>query len=137
MHMDSSEQQIKRNILDRMDRCTVCHRDFGSDDLKVVRRERGYWVVAVTCGDCHNRNLVAAVLDDGDTTEARNVLKEMSHTAGFEISFLQDAEEAIYREDAPTPGPQVSASDVIDMHEYLEQFDGNFKRLFRERTGTE
>jgi hypothetical protein len=135
--MDSSEQQIKRNILDRMDRCAVCHRDFGSDDLNVIRRERGYWVVAVTCSDCNNRNLVAAVLDDGDTTEARNVLKEMSHTAGFEISFTRDAEDVIYREDAPTPGPLVSASDVIDVHEYLEQFDGNFKRLFRERSGTE
>ena len=109
MHMDSSEQQIKRNILDRMDRCTVCHRDFGSDDLKVVRRERGYWVVAVTCGDCHNRNLVAAVLDDGDTTEARNVLKEMSHTAGFEISFTPDIENVNDLEDAPLPGPLLEA----------------------------
>ena len=131
--MDSSEQQIKRNILDRMDRCTVCHRDFGADDLKVVRRERGYWVVAVTCADCHNRNLVAAVLDDGDTTEARNVLKEMSNSAGYDISFTPIGESPIEFEPAPDPGPLVSASDVLEMHEFLAQFNGDFKRLFREQ----
>lgn len=133
MHMDSSEQQIKRNILDRMDRCTVCHRDFAADDLKVVRRERGYWVVAVTCGDCHNRNLVAAVLDDGDTTEARNVLKEMSNSAGFDISFAPVDEDVVPIEPAPVNGPRVDAADVLDMHEFLEQFGGDFKRLFREQ----
>src|SRR6476469_1206139 len=127
MHMDSSEQQIKRNILDRMDRCAVCHRDFGADDLNVIRRERGYWVVAVTCGDCHNRNLVAAVLDDGDTTEARNVLKEMSNAAGFDISFSPIEESPLGFEPAPTAGPLVSASDVLNMHEFLAQFNGDFK----------
>lgn len=133
--MDSSEQQIKRNILDRMDRCTVCHRDFGNDDLKVVRRERGYWVVAVTCGDCHNRNLVAAVLDDGDTTEARNVLKEMSNSAGFDISFTPIEDASFALEPAPNAGPLVSAGDVLDMHEFLAQFNGDFKRLFKEQIG--
>lgn len=133
--MDSSEQQIKRNILDRMDRCTVCHRDFGADDLKVVRRERGYWVVAVTCGDCHNRNLVAAVLDDGDTTEARNVLKEMSNAAGFDISFTPIEDAPVELEPAPKAGPLVNATDVLEMHEFLTHFNGDFQRLFREQAG--
>lgn len=133
--MDSSEQQIKRNILDRMDRCTVCHRDFGADDLKVVRRERGYWVVAVTCGDCHNRNLVAAVLDDGDTTEARNVLKEMSNSAGFDISFTPIEDSPVELEPAPKAGPLVNAADVLEMHEFLAHFNGDFQRLFREQAG--
>lgn len=133
--MDSSEQQIKRNILDRMDRCTVCHRDFGADDLKVVRRERGYWVVAVTCADCHNRNLVAAVLDDGDTTEARNVLKEMSNSAGFDISFAPVDEPETVFESAHSAGPVVTAGDVLEMHEFLAHFNGDFKRFFKEQEG--
>lgn len=133
--MDSSEFQIKQNILERMDRCSVCHREFGADDLKVIRRERGFWVVAVTCSDCHNRNLVAAVLNDGDTAEARSALRELSRSAGYGISFDDEtaaAPEPIEDIDVPA-GELINAADVLEMHEFLDHFDGDFKRLFRER----
>lgn len=132
--MDSSEFQIKQNILERMDRCSVCHREFGADDLKVIRRERGFWVVAVTCSDCHNRNLVAAVLNDGDTAEARSALRELSRSAGYGISFDDEpaiASDPIEEIDIPV-GDLIKAEDVLEMHEFLDHFDGDFKRLFRE-----
>ena len=133
---DASEFQIKRNILERMDRCSVCHREFATDDLKVIRRERGFWVIAVTCDDCHNRNLVAAVLNDGDTAEARSALRELSRSTGYDISFEPRAglfDDDSEPDDTPGPsGPVVSAGDVVDMHEFLNHFDGDFRRLFRE-----
>ncbi len=133
---DASEYQIKQNILERMDRCSVCHREFAADDLKVIRRERGFWVIAVTCEDCHNRNLVAAVLNDGDTAEARSALRELSHASGFDIAFGESngasAEEIPGDGPGTVTGPVVSAGDVVDMHEFLNEFDGDFKRLFRE-----
>jgi len=118
-----------------MDRCSVCHRGFAADDLKVIRRERGFWVVAVTCSDCHNRNLVAAVLNDGDTAEARSALRELSRSAGYGISF--DDESALpISEDSITEalGDPVTADDVLEMHEYLNEFDGDFKSLFAGNT---
>lgn len=131
---EASEFQIKQNILERIDRCSVCHREFLTDDLKVIRREQGFWVIAVTCNDCHNRNLVAAVLNDGDTAEARSALRELSRSAGYDIQFGD--EPAVT--DAPfgeghdvDPGPAVDAGDVLDMHEFLQEFDGDFQRLFR------
>jgi mono/diheme cytochrome c family protein len=133
--MDSSENQIKQNILERMDRCSVCHRGFAADDLKVIRRERGFWVVAVTCSDCHNRNLVAAVLNDGDTAEARSALRELSRSAGYGISF--DDESALPIDEASITealGDPVTADDVLEMHEYLNEFDGDFKGLFAGNT---
>lgn len=133
---DASEYQIKQNILERMDRCSVCHREFATDDLKVVRRERGFWVIAVTCDDCHNRNLVAAVLNDGDTAQARSALRELSRSSGYDIDFGDGGGsfEAEFAEDGTSApaGPVVSAGDVVDMHEFLQGFDGDFKRLFRE-----
>lgn len=135
--MDSSEFQIKQNILERMDRCSVCHREFGSDDLKVIRRERGFWVVAVTCSDCQNRNLVAAVLNDGDTAEARSALRELSRSAGYGISFDDEpaiASAPMVETESTVPvGELINAGDVLEMHEFLDEFDGDFKRLFRER----
>jgi hypothetical protein len=133
---DASEHQIKQNILERMDRCSVCHREFAADDLKVIRRERGFWVIAVTCDDCHNRNLVAAVLNDGDTAEARSALRELSRSSGFEIEidgeFGGSVAEMVANGPELVAGPVVSAGDVVDMHEFLNAFDGDFKRLFRE-----
>jgi hypothetical protein len=131
---DASEFQIKQNILDRIDRCSVCHREFLADDLKIIRREQGFWVIAVTCNDCHNRNLVAAVLNDGDTAEARSVLRELSRNAGYDIEFGDEATSAAapFGEGAEVdPGPGVDAGDVLDMHQFLNDFDGDFKRLFR------
>lgn len=137
---DASEFQIKQNILERIDRCSVCHRGFLADDLKVIRREQGFWVIAVTCDDCHNRNLVAAVLNDGDTAQARSALRELSRTSGYDIEFGDESGIESQRipgiavsgptSDAAT-GPTVDAGDVLDMHEFLNQFDGDFKRLFR------
>lgn len=134
---DASEFQIKQNILERIDRCSVCHRQFGADDLKVIRRERGFWVIAVTCHDCHNRNLVAAVLNDGDTAEARSALRELSRSAGYDIEFGEVEERPPAEQfeqpagDRMPPGPIVDAGDVVDMHQFLDDFDGDFKRLFR------
>ncbi|MCC6705062.1 MAG: hypothetical protein IT334_09300 [Thermomicrobiales bacterium] len=133
---DASEFQIKQNILERIDRCTVCHREFLTDDLKVIRREQGFWVIAVTCNDCHNRNLVAAVLNDGDTAEARSVLRELSRSAGYDIDFGDSATiaQAPFGEgDDVEAGARIEAGDVLDMHQFLDEFDGDFKRLFRSR----
>lgn len=133
---DASEFQIKQNILERIDRCTVCHREFLADDLKVIRREQGFWVIAVTCDDCHNRNLVAAVLNDGDTAEARSVLRELSRSAGYDIDFgdQKAIAPAPFGEGGEVdPGPGIAAGDVLDMHQFLDEFDGDFKRLFRNR----
>ena len=131
---DASEFQIKQNILERIDRCSVCHREFLTDDLKVIRREQGFWVIAVTCNDCHNRNLVAAVLNDGDTPEARSVLRELSRSSGYDIDFGDDApaQEFFGESDSVLDQAIIDASDVVDMHEFLDVFDGDFKRLFRE-----
>ena len=133
---DASEFQIKQNILERIDRCSVCHREFLTDDLKVIRREQGFWVIAVTCNDCHNRNLVAAVLNDGDTAEARSVLRELSRSAGYEIEFGDSPAlaPAPFGEGGDVdPIARVHAGDVLDMHAFLDEFDGDFKRLFRSR----
>ena len=132
---DASEYQIKQNILERMDRCSVCHREFGADDLNVIRRERGFWVIAVTCEDCHNRNLVAAVLNDGDTAEARSALRELSRSNGYDSACVEETggcpPAGPGHAPRPAAGPVVSAGDVVDMHEFLTDFDGDFKRLFR------
>ncbi|MGH2533985.1 MAG: hypothetical protein ACRDJW_17000 [Thermomicrobiales bacterium] len=120
--MDTSERQIKRIVLDRMDRCSVCHREYGPDDVHVLAKKPDMWMMVVRCTECHARSFVAAVLNDGDPDEARLALRQLTTEASSEV-FHEAATEAV-------TGPPVSAIDVLNIHEFLEEFDGDFRSLF-------
>ena len=75
--MDTSEKQIKRIVLDRMERCSVCHRGFEPDDVHVLSRKSDMWMLMVSCGECQARNFVAAVIGDGDAEEAQLALRRL------------------------------------------------------------
>ena len=122
---NTSEKQIKRIVLNRMERCTVCHHTFEPDDIHVLSRKADMWMMVVQCTECHARNFVAAVLNDGDPTEAQLALRRLSEEGA-----------AAGPKSPPTTapaGPPVSALDVLDMDEFLQRFDGDFQRLFRAR----
>ena len=123
---NTSEKQIKRIVLNRMERCTVCHRTFAPDDIQVLSRKDDMWMMVVECDECHARNFVAAVLGDGDPSEAQLALRRLSQGYGHK--------EGIGADDVPPAGPAeppVSVDDVVDMHEFLRGFDGDFQKLFR------
>ena len=124
---NTSEKQIKRIVLNRMERCAVCHHEFGPEDIQVLSRRSDMWMMVVTCTECHGRNFVAAVLGDGDPDQAQLALRRLSQQGSGEEGLI--APEAAI---APA-GPPVTAGDVVDMHEFLREFDGDFLRLFGQR----
>lgn len=121
--MDTSEKQIKRIVLNRMERCAVCHHSFSADDIHVLSRREDMWMMVVQCDECQARNFVAAVLGDGDPDEAQLALRQLS--LGYDDAELEALVESGDRADP------VSAHDVVDMHEFLAEFDGDFQKLFR------
>lgn len=122
-----SEVRIKRIVLKRMERCVVCHHEFRTDDITVISRETGMWTMLVECTDCHARNFVAAVLNDGDPEEAQLALRRLTERAMQETRELEIEPEAA---EAPPAANPVSAGDVVDMYEFLQDFNGDFKALF-------
>jgi hypothetical protein len=124
--MDTSEKQIKRIVLDRMERCSVCHRGFEPDDVHVLSRKSDMWMLMVSCGECQARNFVAAVIGDGDAEEAQLALRRLGEEH-------VRARTGIEPEDESAPGEPVSVDDVIEIHQFLQGFDGDFKALFRDR----
>ena len=119
---------MKRIVLDRMERCSVCHRDFSTDDIHIINRQPDMWTMMVECNDCHSRNFVAALMNDGDPGEARLALRRLSDAATQEII---EPSPVVDPADTLPEGDPVSASDVVDMYEFLGEFDGDFKRLFQ------
>jgi hypothetical protein len=124
--MDTSEKQIKRIVLDRMERCSVCHRGFEPDDVHVLSRKSDMWMLMVSCGECQARNFVAAVIGDGDAEEAQLALRRLGEEH-------VRARTGIEPEDEGVPGESVSVDDVIEIHQFLQGFDGDFQALFRDR----
>ncbi len=123
--MDTSEKQIKRIVLDRMERCSVCHRTFEPDDIHVLSRKSDMWMLMVSCEECHARNFVAAVIGDGDAEEAQLALRRLG-----EEHIRSKPEIEIEPEVSGEPGEPVSVDDVLEIHEFLSGFDGDFQRLF-------
>lgn len=118
---NTSEKQIKRVVLNRLERCSVCHHEFVPDDIRVVSRKDDMWVMVVTCTECHTRNFVAAVFGGGDPAEAQLALRQLSEEPSA------PGEPAV---DEVPLGEPVSVDDVLDMHAFLQGFDGDFGRLF-------
>jgi hypothetical protein len=122
--MDTSEKQIKRIVLDRMERCSVCHREFETEDVRVLSRKSDMWMLMVSCSECHARNFVAAVIGDGDAEEAQLALRRLGEEhvrSKLDIELEPDIET----------GEPVSVDDVLEVHEFLQDFDGDFQALFR------
>jgi DNA-directed RNA polymerase subunit RPC12/RpoP len=117
---------MKRIVLDRMERCSVCHRHFSTDDVHIINRQPDMWTMLVECTDCHSRNFVAALMNDGDPTEARLALRRLSDS----VAEAAIEEPVVDPADTLSPGAPIDAGDVVDMHTYLDEFDGDFKRLF-------
>jgi hypothetical protein len=124
--MDTSEKQIKRIVLDRMERCSVCHRGFEPDDVHVLSRKSDMWMLMVSCGECQARNFVAAVIGDGDAEEAQLALRRLGEEHVRTRTSIEPEDEGV-------PGEPVSVDDVIEIHQFLQGFDGDFKALFRDR----
>lgn len=130
--MDSSipEGQVKQVVLDRLQRCAVCHHPYQEDDINVVSTNRDVWMMVVECDECHARNFVAAVMKDGDPDQAKVALQKMSDAARSDERRTEIDLEL--RLEAEARGEPVSAGDVVDMHQFLDTFDGDFQRLFRD-----
>lgn len=128
--MEASEGQIKRIVIKRMGRCRVCHRSYTRDDVSIVSRKSDLWMMVVECLDCHAKNFVAAVLNEGDPAEAELALRRLS-------SAVNDgAELEVEPPSAPVDTEPVTAGDVADMHAFLRDFDGDFASYFRRQSET-
>ncbi|MCA9859359.1 MAG: hypothetical protein KC438_06525 [Thermomicrobiales bacterium] len=127
--MDASDNQIRRIVVDRMDRCAVCHRRFVEDDVEVVSRKSDVWLMIVQCRDCHSRSF-AAVVGDNSAPIDTDSLFGFASGGSVEITFETDGEFVDIEPETESLADPVGVDDLLEMHEFLDTFDGDFKLLF-------
>lgn len=112
--MDSNEFDVRRTVVSVLEQCSNCQHQYSLDDARVIERQGELWVLSVRCSHCEAQAYVAAVVD-GDGAEVDEVTGSVDDN--FEIVT-----------DSP-----VTVDDVLDLHQFLETFDGDFAALFNRR----
>lgn len=93
-------------------KCGKCGLNYHVDDVKIIQQNDDMWFLKVYCPSCDTKSMVAALIK-----------KEPEA-----VSDLTDAEVAEFQSLGV-----VAADDVLDMHRFLDEFDGDFTRLFRKK----
>lgn len=112
--MESNEFDVRRTVVSVLEHCSKCTQQYSLDDARVIERQGELWVLSIRCSRCDAQAYVAAVVD-ADGTDIDDVTEWSEDGSG-------DA-----RDD------RVTVDDVLDLHEFLESFDGDFSALFSRR----
>jgi len=94
--------------------CGVCGHRYEVDDINVLSHNQDLWFLSAICPDCHTRCLIAAIVKEGRVPEV--------------ITDLTEAELDRFRN-----GGKLTADDVLDMHNFLNNFGGDFSQLFSQK----
>ncbi len=92
-------------------KCGVCEQRYEDDGIKILSHEEDLWFLDVSCSACHTRCLAAAVIKEDVAPEV--------------ITDLTKAEQEKFRN-----MDRLTADEVLDMHNFLKDFDGKVPKLF-------
>ncbi len=95
-------------------KCSACGQRYEVDNIDVLGHQEDLWFLRVFCSACRAQCLVVAVIKEGRVPEV--------------ITDLTEAELDKFRKVGV-----VSADEVLDMHNFLKNFDGDFSRLFSQK----
>ena len=92
-------------------RCSECGDHYQADNLKILGHQDDTWFVNACCPACYKRVFVVAIIKKDKPLQ---IVKELSET---EIAKFSQA-------------GAVNSDDLLDLHDFLKTFDGDFITLF-------
>ncbi len=122
MEEQEPPEQIVKRLMAAV-KCTACGSPYENDRIKVLGHRDELWFLTVTCSRCHTQSLVAALLKDASGHSA--TLTRIS-VPGEPLP----PQEVTPESDEETPPKPITTDDVLDMHQFLQDFDGDFSRHF-------
>ena len=107
-------EDVIKDLMASME-CDICGERYGVDNVDIISHEEDLWFLRVICPACQTQCLVTAVIREGGTPQ---VITDLTET---ELDGFRDV-------------GVLTADEVLDVHNFLKEFDGDFSRLF-ERGG--
>jgi len=103
------EERLIKKLMTSM-KCEECGQNYESYNVDVLGHREDMWFLRVHCPTCHTQCLVAAVVKEEKVLE--------------EVNDLTDAEMGEHHHET------IVVDDMLDMHNFLTDFNGDFSRLF-------
>ena len=91
-------------------KCDSCGHPFEMYNVDILGHDDGLWFFKVVCSACHTQCLVAAVVKEEKVSEA--------------VTDLTGAELVKFRDEV------IGVDDLVNMHFFLKDFNGDFYQLF-------
>lgn len=102
--MNYSELQIIIKHLKKAVSCNNCKKKFAPEGLEIVSTFKSEALLHLNCFNCHNEILVHVAIV---SNQEKSTLNIRTHKPG-----------------------EISQNEILDMHNFLNQFNGDFKELF-------
>ena len=103
------DERFVKRLLANM-KCGTCNKHYEPGHINVLGHQDNVWFLSVYCATCQSQGLVAAVVRHGKAPEV--------------ITDLSAAELAKFARDGT-----ITADDILEMHSFLKDFDGDFVRI--------
>ena len=108
-----SERLIKQVVASTVGTCIVCERDYDESSVSVLGHQEDLWFFSIVCSRCRSQGLVAALV---------------KNPSELLVTDFQPGERERFE-----GAPVVGSDDILDVHEFLSGFDGDFRALFGRR----
>ena len=102
------EERLIKRLMASM-KCESCGQHYEVYNIDVLGHREDLWFLRVHCSACHTQCLVAAIVKGSRMSEVVTDLSEI------ELDEFKDN--------------VIEIDDVLNMHNFLKDFDGNFSRL--------
>jgi hypothetical protein len=113
---DSPEYEFVRQLLENV-KCVVCSEEYDEADVTIMAQQEELWMLMVSCHHCHTQGIILAMVKEDEHVEL------LSDLTPEEWERLQDL-------------PPISTEDVLDVYQFLRDFDGDFGGLLTEDLGS-
>ncbi len=105
-----NESLIKRLIASI--KCASCGQNYDEGHIHIIEHRDELWFLKVACPSCRVSCLVAAIIRGDNTPEI------VTDLTTEELKKFKDLKE-------------IGEEDLLEMHRFLKDFDGDFPGLFR------
>ena len=103
------EERLIKKLMTSM-KCEECGQNYESFNIDILGHREDMWFLRALCSSCHTQCLVAAVVRED------RVVAETEEPATAEVYEHQ--------------GEAIEIDDVLDMHNFLVEFNGDFSSYF-------
>ena len=136
--MDAQERILRKLFMEQ--HCLHCGCPYDPTNVMVLARRSEVWMVMISCADCTQKDTYVVKFPPQLQGQRRITSYRLSKPPAStplpeesqSPSTLPDLPETPLAHPSQLPSTSVNVDDVLDMHLFLKNFNGDFQRLFAE-----